>query len=183
MLAGQRGKLDGMCGSYRFNKKDIKVQENLRQLELRLMAIEKGNRRWKYSGVVLGLGLLLVVSMAADRPEDPIPDVIYARKFVAVNERNEPVAFMGHEKNVGIVSIAAADGSLLFAASATDSGHGVVSTYDRQGHCLVHCGATPSGDGHITVFDDHGQAISQRSDASSRTAVQPVSSRGRSTSP
>ncbi|HVA50419.1 MAG TPA: hypothetical protein VNH11_28980 [Pirellulales bacterium] len=159
------------------------MQEDLQQLERRLVAIEQSNRRWKFSGIVLGLGLFLATSMAADKPEDAIPDVIYARKFVAVNERNEPVAFMGHEKNVGIVSVAAADGTLLFAASATDSGHGVVSTFDREGRALVCVSANQSGDGHITVFDDRGDAVSQRPEASRRSSVQPVSSRGRSSPP
>jgi hypothetical protein len=151
-------------------------------IEARLAAVEKSNRRWRNAGIAFGLGLLLVTSAAADKPdEDRIPDVIYARKFVAVNERNEPVAFMGHENNVGIVSVADTDGSLLFAASATDSGHGVVSTYDRDGRALVSVGANHSGDGHIAVFDAQGKELSRQFE--SRAVATPVSNRGRPAKP
>lgn len=160
------------------------MQGDLQKIEERLAAIEKSNRRWKYSGIVLGLGLLLVISAAADKPdEERIPDIIVARKFVAVNERNEPVAFLGHEKNVGIVSVASSNGSLLFAASATDSGHGVVSTYDREGRALVRVGADRTGDGHISVFNESGEEISQRFDNSYRTVAQAVSTRARPSKP
>jgi hypothetical protein len=146
--------------------------------ERRLDAVETSNRRWRYAALLLGLGVLIVTSVAADRPaEDRIPDVIYARKFVAVNERNEPVAFMGSEKNTGMVSIAASDGTLLFAASATESGHGIVSTFDRQGRALVCFGANRSGDGHVAVYDEHGKDVSQPA------TTQAVSSRVPAVSP
>jgi hypothetical protein len=154
--------------------------QDARYIEQRLGAIERSNRRWKFAGISLGLGLLIITSVAADKPlGDQIPDVIYARKFVAVNERNEPVAFMGHEKNAGMVSIAAPDGTLLFAASTTESGHGIVTTFDRKGRALVCLSATHSGDGHVAVYDDRGEETAQQPDSSSVRSVQPVTSRSR----
>lgn len=153
--------------------------------EQRLAVVERSNRRWKWCGSLLGLSLLLATAVAADAPDETkIPDVIYARKFVAVNEHNEPVAFMGHCKNVGIVSVADPDGTLLFVASATDSGHGVVTTFDGDGHPLVSVGANHSGDGHVAVFDDRGEKVSQAAaSASRRTPAQPASTPGRRAAP
>jgi len=131
-------------------------------IEDRLKAIEKSNRRWKWSAILLGVAFMAMTNIAADKPDDATPDIIYARKFVAVNERGEPVAFMGHSNNVGMISIADAKGTLLFAASATDTGHGVVSTFDAEGRRLVAVGANQHGVGHVAVFDRQGKDITHR---------------------
>lgn len=143
----------------------------------RLAAVERSNRRWKWSAIALGLGLLVITSVAADRPSDAVPDVVYARKFVAINERGEPVAFMGHSKNVGMVSVADPDGALLFVASATDSGHGVASTFNNKGHKLVTMGANHAGDGHVAIYDQEGKELLQR------ISAQPASTGGRRVTP
>ena len=145
--------------------------------EERLAAIEKSNRRWKWSAAALGLGLLVITTVAADKPSDAVPDVVYARKFVAINERGEPVAFMGHAKNVGMVSVADPEGALLFVASATDSGHGVASTFDNRGRKLVTMGANHAGDGHVAIYDQEGKELSPR------VGAQPASTGGRRVTP
>ena len=120
-------------------------------LEQRVAAIEQSNRRWKRSTVALGVIALAVIGIAADEAPQ-IPDLVIARKFVAVNERGEPVAILGHTNNVGIVGVSDSDGSMLFAASADDEGQGIVTTYDATGHKLVTLGASRSGVGHIATY-------------------------------
>jgi hypothetical protein len=127
-------------------------------LEPRLAALERSNRCWKWSTLLLSIAMVLVVAVAADKPVQ-VPDVIYARKFVAVNQRDEPVALLGHSENAGMVGVAAPDGTLLFVASATDKGHGIMSTYAEDGHHLVSLGADDAGAGRLTVYDQEGKAI------------------------
>lgn len=131
----------------------------MQAIEARLEAIEQSNRRWKWLSLALGVALLFVTGVAADGQGNNVPEVIYARKFVAVNDRGEPVAFMGHTKNVGMVSVASPDGGLLVVASANDQGDGIITTYNDEGHRLVTMGAGRSGDGHLAIFDQDGKQI------------------------
>ncbi|HUY91407.1 MAG TPA: hypothetical protein VMV10_21895 [Pirellulales bacterium] len=144
----------------------------MQSFEARLAAIEKSNRRWKWMTLTLALVLLSVTGIAAGTPEkdENVPEVIYARKFVAVNDRGEPVAFMGHSKNVGMVSVAGPGGDLLVVASATDNGDGIITTYNDEGHRLVTMGASHRGDGHVAIFDQDGKQILHQ------PRVQPTSS-------
>lgn len=144
----------------------------MQSIEARLAAIEKSNRRWKWMSLTLGLVLLAVTAVAADTPEKDktVPEVIYARKFVAVNDRGEPVAFMGHSKNVGMVTVAGPGGGLLVVASATDNGDGIITTYNDEGQKLVSLGAGHSGDGHVAIYDQEGKQLLHQ------PRVQPTSS-------
>jgi hypothetical protein len=119
-------------------------------LEQRIVAIEKSNRHWKLGNAAVGMALLLVVAVAAEKAPQ-IPEVVIARKFVALNERGEPVAVLGHTKNVGIIGVSDCDGNMVFAASANDEGDGVVTTYDGAGHELVTLGVDKSGLGKVTT--------------------------------
>ncbi|HVC93746.1 MAG TPA: hypothetical protein VND64_08650 [Pirellulales bacterium] len=123
------------------------------KLESRLAVLERANRRWKWSSMALGVGLLAVTAIAADKPAPVMPDIVFARKFVAVNERNEPVAVLGHSKNVGLVGVTSADGKMLFVASASDRGHGLVATFDDDGRKLVAIGANSAGEGRVSTHD------------------------------
>lgn len=125
----------------------------LHAIERRLEAVEKSSRRWKWTTLALGLTLLALTAVAADKPEHSTPAVIIARKFVAVNERGEPVAFLGHSKNVGLVGVSDSQGHLVFVASANDRGHGIVATYNGEGRKLVALGETKQGDGQVTTFN------------------------------
>ncbi|HVC93745.1 MAG TPA: hypothetical protein VND64_08645 [Pirellulales bacterium] len=149
----------------------------MRDFEERLAAIERGSGRWKWTAVVLGVSLLTVTAAAAEKPETTIPDVIYARKFVAVNEANQPVAYMGHQNNLGMLCVVDPDGTLLFVASCTRSGQGMLCTFDADGSNLVTVGAKRNGEGHVTVHDRQGN------DAARRTSAMSVSTAAKQPSP
>ncbi|HUY34692.1 MAG TPA: hypothetical protein VMV69_18245 [Pirellulales bacterium] len=125
----------------------------LENLESRLAALERANCRWKWSSIGLGVGFLAVTAIAADKPAPVMPDIVFARKFVAVNDRNEPIAVLGHSKNVGLIGITDPEGKMLFVASASDHGHGLVATFDDDGRKLVTIGANPAGEGRVTTHD------------------------------
>ncbi|HUY34693.1 MAG TPA: hypothetical protein VMV69_18250 [Pirellulales bacterium] len=144
----------------------------MRDFEERLTAIERGSGRWKWTAVVLGVSFLTVTAAAADKPEATMPDVIYARKFVAVNEADEPVAYMGHQNNMGMLCVVAPHGKCLFVASCTDSGQGMMCIFDADGRNLVTVGAKPNGEGHVAVHDRQGNGGTGRTSAKSvSTAV------------
>lgn len=125
----------------------------LHALQRRLEAVEKSSRRWKWATLALGLTLLTLTAVAADKPERSTPEVVIARKFVAVNERGEPVAFLGHSKNVGLVGISDSQGHLVFVASANDRGNGIVATYNGEGRKLVALSDTKQGEGQVTTYN------------------------------
>lgn len=123
----------------------------LTELELRLTAVEKTNHRWKWSTAALGMALWAVTSMGAEKPKAVVPELAIARKFVAVNDRGEPVAVLGHSKNVGLFGVCDDDGSFIVVASASDDGRGMVSTFDEDGNELVTLDATPTGKGEVVT--------------------------------
>lgn len=121
------------------------------ELEHRLWLAEQNGCRWRRITVACGLTLMALTAIAAKNPGVLVPDLALARRFVAVNERGEPVAFLGHAKNAGLLGIAGSDGGLVFVASQTDHGQGVVATYTPLGRELVKLGVDPTGNGLVST--------------------------------
>ncbi|HQU44374.1 MAG TPA: hypothetical protein PK867_16255 [Pirellulales bacterium] len=135
----------------------------MRHFQQRLRAAEKEGRRWRRTTCALAVSCLAVAFMAAKKHEVIVPELVIARKFVALNERGQPVAIMGHAKNVGLLGVSAADGSLMFVATSTDDGRGVVCTYNHLGRQLVEIGSDKSGHGSVsTSHRDRGLPIANR---------------------
>jgi hypothetical protein len=142
----------------------------MHNLEQRLAAAKYEGRRWRRITSGLGVSLLTVLFIAAKK-EAIVPEMVIARKFVAVNERGEPVAMMGHVKNVGLLGVSTADGTLAFVATATNDARGVVSIYNRLGRQLVTIGSNKSG---------HGLVSTSHRERSQPIAAMPVAGAARS---
>jgi len=143
----------------------------MQNFQQRLRAADKEGRRWRRATCALTASCLAMAFVAAKKHAVTVPELVIARKFVALNERGEPVAIMGHAKNVGLLGVSAADGSLMFVATSTDDGRGVVCTYNHLGRQLVEIGSDKSGHGSVsTSHRDRGMPIATRS--ATRTAGQ-----------
>lgn len=127
------------------------MQTHFDKLQQRLSAAEHEGRRWRRATCALAVSCLAVAFVAAKRREILVPEFVIARKLVAVNERGEPVAIMGHVRDMGLLGVSSGDGTLMFVATATDEGRGVVSTYNHLGRELVTIGSDKTGHGLVSA--------------------------------
>jgi hypothetical protein len=138
----------------------------MEDLETRLSEAETEGRRWRRLTCALTIAVAAVLLVAAKKQQSIVPELIIARRLVAVNERGELVALMGHVKNVGIMGIATADGTMMFAATSAD-GRGVASTYNHLGRELVTTGSDRSGQGTIFLSSQQrGMRVAKESPVS-----------------
>jgi hypothetical protein len=101
--------------------------EAMSDLERRIEALEKVNRRWRYAAVSLA-GVLLLAFVSAGKMPDDLPDLLQARRIQVVAPDGKPA----------VVLSATADGSsLTLSAQGRDHRRRIALAAHKEGVSLV----------------------------------------------
>ncbi len=104
-------------------------------IDQRLARLERQNRLYRNLFILAGLAVVVLLTFGATRP---IPDVVRAKRFEAVNNQGKATAVM---------------------AAFRQHGDGVFRAYNRAGVEVFYAGSSSTGDGRVEVKAKSGKII------------------------
>ena len=128
-------------------------------IEQRLARVERQNRIFKGIFNLAGLAVAALIFYGATKP---IPDVIRAREFQAVNEAGRVVVEMKSWELGGWIKTYSAMGTLYSSVllSHDGSGHGSLSVYDKDGNRKIYLGGNKRGNGGVIfIINEMGAPV------------------------
>jgi hypothetical protein len=123
-------------------------------LETRLQSLEQRVQRYRFTTMVLGVGLVGLLCVAADAPK-ATSDEIRTKKLVVVDDQGKDVAHLSSTKNGGIVRVQNHRGAVVFIAGASEGG-GRLMMADDMGNEWVKVNVEEVG-GQVSISDKKGQ--------------------------
>jgi len=131
------------------------MELNINQLSQRLSMLEKSNRRWRNSALVLGIIAVSLVSIAAI---PAIPDLIQAKRIELLNPQGDVVVSLTSEGNSGAINVNNGFKTNIFSMTGNSYGNGVMKVQNDAGKPVVSAGAFQNG-GIITVTNNQGTTV------------------------
>lgn len=145
-------------------------------IEERIERLERTNRRYRLMFTLIGVIAVCAVGISATQGND-IPEVIFAKSFVAVDGQGQPKAVLSALPGAGTLKLVSEGeehpamlilqnkaGQPLFAAATMESkggGSGFVSTYTSTGKVLLMIQKSADSDsGVVDIFGDSKKTIS-----------------------
>ena len=126
-------------------------------IETRLQRLERQNRIYRNLFILAGLALVAAVSYGATKP---VPEVIRARKFEAVNEGGTVVIKLTQRRNNGEIKILNEDRKSGVRLGIANDGSGRIGLFSKEGKELVRLGSTSNGGG-IEIGNKTGERVVQ----------------------
>ena len=145
-------------------------------LEERIERLERTNRRYRLMFTLIGVIAVCAVGISATQGND-IPEVIFAKSFVAVDGQGQPKAVLSALQGAGNLKLVSEGeghpamltlqdkaGQPLFAAATLETkngGAGFISTFTSTGKLLVMIQKSADSDaGVVDIFSDSKKTIS-----------------------
>jgi hypothetical protein len=107
-------------------------------LEHRIEALEKANRRWRYAALSL-VGILLIALVSGGKPADDVPDLLQARRIEVLRPDGKPgIVLQANDKGSGLSIRAWAESNKdrdpAVVLEANKNGSGLSVTARSNGH-------------------------------------------------
>ncbi len=119
--------------------------------EERLERLERQNRRMKNGFTLLALVLASAVIMG-QALSARVPNVIRAKKFEVVNDKDKTMVELGSTRLFGYVFVSNRNGQAVATISTNHTGDGMIRTTDSLGRPLVVITSKLNGEGYIATF-------------------------------
>jgi hypothetical protein len=128
----------------------------MQDLETRVAALERANRRYRlvFAVMLLGIGALVASGSGGQ-----VPDKIQAKAFEVVNDAGRVLASMTTYEGNGSISTFNPKGKYLTDIVATKSGAGGIVTYDGDGHQNLKITDVSGGGGSIVLNNSTGVGV------------------------
>jgi hypothetical protein len=128
----------------------------MKDLETRVAALERSNRRYRFFFGIVVLALAGLVALGAG---GGVPDKIQAKSFEVVDDAGGVLASMTTYLGNGSVTTYNPQGKILTDMVATKSGAGGIVTYDGAGHQNLKITDVTGGGGSIVVNNADGKSV------------------------
>lgn len=128
----------------------------MNDLEIRVAALERANRRYRlFFGVIALAAVTAVISGAGGG----VPDKVQAKAFEVVNDSGTVLATMNIYQGNGAVSTMNAQGKYLTDIVPTKSGAGGIVTYDGAEHQNLKITDVAGGGGSLVINNASGEGV------------------------
>jgi hypothetical protein len=123
-------------------------------LEKRVAQLEKNLRLYRYCFIILMvLGTGGMMMSFNNRNSKSAPDVIQAKAFQVVDDRNNVLVELNKEDGNGQISTFTPKGKKLVSLFTSEGGGGGLNTYDNDGEVIFKVTRTTEGGGYMALFN------------------------------
>ena len=124
-------------------------------IETRLLALEKSNRLYKHSLIVVIAAAAILFIMSFTR-KDPVEDTLRAKNFEVVNDQNKVLVKLTTLDGSGRITTYNPSGEKQIDVLPNNVGGGSFIVYDGKGSMNARITYTEGGGGSLGVYNGSG---------------------------